>query len=131
MNPYEEINEALDELEKLEKIENMTEDFFDRVVENTLDGCRETLVIKGKEYRRNNNPMHNFEVGARIEDKTREEILHGMALKHHISIRDIREDITKGILPNKKVVEEKFGDAINYLILEKASILDRIENSNK
>ena len=38
----------------------------------------------------------------------------------------MRNDLTKGKLPSKALVNEKFGDAINYLILEKASILDKI-----
>lgn len=64
--------------------------------------------------------MHNFEQGAKITGQIREKVLFGFALKHHISIADMRDDIEKGLIPTKEKVEEKFNDAIIYLILEKA-----------
>ena len=107
--------------------------FFDEVIEESITQITETLLVKGKEYRRNGNPFHNFEAGARKENKTREEVLHGFALKHEISIGDIRNDLSKGILPKAEQVNEKFNDLIIYLLIEKASILERIktnENAN-
>ena len=107
--------------------------FFDEVIEESIKQITETLLVKGKEYRRNGNPFHNFEEGARKENKTREEVLHGFALKHEISIGDIRNDLSKGILPKAEQVNEKFNDLIIYLLIEKASILERLktnENAN-
>lgn len=104
----------------------MTTDFFKKVLSDTIKEIEKTLGVKALEYVRNNNAMHNFDAGSRITKQIREEVIYGFALKHHISIADIRNDIKEGKLPTKEVVEEKFGDAINYLILEKASILDRI-----
>lgn len=101
--------------------------FFDKIIEESITQITETLLVKGKEYRRNGNPFHNFEVGARKENKTREEVLHGFALKHEISIGDIRNDLSKGILPKSEQVNEKFNDLIIYLLIEKASILERIK----
>ena len=49
-----------------------------------------------------------------------------MLLKHEIFISDITNDIDFGILPNENTVNEKFNDNIIYLIIKKASILDRI-----
>ena len=41
-----------------------------------------------------------------------------MFLKHFVSIQDIVEKIeTKGEYPEGDILEEKIGDAINYLIL--------------
>ncbi|AGO48754.1 hypothetical protein Phi46:3_gp010 [Cellulophaga phage phi46:3] len=108
----------------------MKKEFFKTVLKNTIDSVQETLGVKAMEYVRNDNAMHNFDVGARITGSSREQVLYGFALKHHISIQDIRDDIEKGILPSKEKVEEKYNDAINYLILEKASVLERIENNN-
>ena len=105
----------------------MTSDRFDEVVKDTLKKVENILVIKGKEYRRNNNPFHNFDVGAKKTGQIREKVLDGMLLKHEISIADITDDLEKGILPTLKIVDEKFIDNINYLILKKASIIDRIE----
>ena len=59
-----------------------------------------------------------------------EKVLDGFLLKHEISISDITNDLEKGIIPTKDIVNEKFGDNIIYLILKKAMILSRINGSN-
>lgn len=106
----------------------MTENRFEQIVDETLNQIRETLIIKGKEYRRNNNPFHNFEEGSKRTGLIREKVLDGMLLKHEISIADITNDLTEGKLPKIETIEEKFGDNLIYLILKKASIIDKIEN---
>lgn len=107
----------------------MTENRFEQVVDETLNKIKETLIVKGKEYRRNNNPFHNFDVGSQITGLIREKVLDGMLLKHEVSIADITNDLTEGKLPKIETVEEKFGDNLIYLILKKASIIDKIENN--
>lgn len=104
----------------------MTEEQFNKVVEDTLDEIRNTLIVKGKEYRRHNNPFHNFETGASKSGRTREQVLDGFLLKHEISIADMTNDLDKGILPKVETVNEKFGDNIIYLLLKKAMFVDRI-----
>jgi len=107
----------------------MTEKKFEEIVKKTLNQIKETLIIKGREYRRNNNPFHNFDVGSLKTGILREKVLDGFMLKHEISIDDIVNDIVLGKLPTKEMVEEKFGDILIYTIIKKASILDRIENN--
>lgn len=109
----------------------MKKQFFKDVLDQTIESIKQTLGVKAMEYVRNDNAMHNFDVGARITGQTREKVLYGFALKHHISIDDIRNDLENGKLPTIDMVNEKFGDAINYLILEKASILHKINQQNK
>ena len=106
----------------------MTQGKFDGIVDSTCKSIVNTLSIKGREYTRNDNPLHNFEVGATMSGQIREKVLYGFALKHLISLADIRNDIEKGKLPSLETIEEKFGDVINYLILEKASLIDRLDN---
>lgn len=108
--------------------ENDKEREFNLVVESTLDEIRELLVCKGKEYRRNNNPYHNFEEGATKTGLIREKVLDGFLLKHEISISDMTNDIAAGILPKESVVNEKFNDNLIYLLIKKAMVLDRIKN---
>lgn len=108
----------------------MTKEFFKKVLSETLEDINQKLGIKAMEYTRNNNPMHNFESGANVLGCTREDVINFYALKHRVSIDDIRNDIAEGKLPKRETVEEKFGDLINYLILEKASILDRIKKED-
>ncbi len=109
----------------------MKKQFFKDVLDQTIESIKQTLGVKAMEYVRNDNAMHNFDVGARITGQTREKVLYGFALKHHISIDDIRNDLENGKLPTIDMVNEKFGDAINYLILEKASILHKINQQNQ
>lgn len=103
-------------------------DAFDKEVESTINKIRDVLLVKGKEYIRNNNPLHNFEVGARKKNTTREKVLDGFLLKHEISIEDMTNDLDKGILPSKDIVNEKFMDNIIYLLIKKACFIDRIDN---
>lgn len=100
---------------------------FEDVVTDTLKQCQDTMLIKGREYRRNNNPFHNFDKGVEISGKSREEVIWGFALKHFISIQDIRSDLRDGKLPSEELLNEKYGDMINYLLIEKASIVARIK----
>jgi hypothetical protein len=108
----------------------MTEEEFDLVVDFRIEEIKETLQIKGKEYKRNNDPLHNFEVAARLGNTTREKALWGFALKHYVSFMDMLDDIEKGTLPKTEKVDEKLGDLINYLILCEASIKDKIINED-
>jgi len=108
----------------------MTEQRFDEIVEQTLNEIRETLIVKGKEYRRNNNPFHNFDVGSQRSGLIREKVLDGFLLKHEISIADMTNDLVENKLPKLETVNEKFGDNLIYLIIKKASIIDKIENEN-
>ena len=105
----------------------MTENRFEQIVDETLNQIQNVLIEKGKEYRRNNNPFHNFEEGSKRTGLIREKVLDGMLLKHEISIAYMTNDLENDILPKIETVEEKFGDNLIYLILKKASIIDKIE----
>lgn len=104
----------------------MSPEHFDAIVEDSIAHIRTSLVVKAKEYRRNDNPFHNFDIGQQISTsgETREDVIWGMARKHFISIQDIKNDTKKGILTKKSVLNEKYGDLINYLIIEKASLME-------
>ena len=109
----------------------MTENRFEQIVDETLNQIKETLIVKGKEYRRNNNPFHNFDEGSKRSGLIREKVLDGMLLKHEISIADITNDLEKGTLPKISTIDEKFGDNVIYLIIKMASIIDKIEQQNE
>ena len=109
----------------------MTEERFDEVVDVFLNSIRETLIVKSKEYRRNNNPFHNFDIGSQRSGLIREKVLDGFLLKHEISIADITNDLEKGVLPKISTLDEKFGDNVIYLILKMASIIDKIESKDE
>ncbi len=104
----------------------ITEGQFDTLVDTRCMIIKRTLVEKGKEYRRNNDPLHNFRIAAKVQNTTEEKALWGFAVKHYVSFLDILNDIEKGILPKEEVIDEKIGDLINYLILCEASIKEKI-----
>ena len=104
----------------------MTEEKFNQIITETLDEIKQTLIVKGKEYRRNSNVFHNFEQGSSRSGLSREKVLDGFLLKHEISIADMTNDLDKGVFPKMETVNEKFGDNIIYLLIKKAMIVDRI-----
>lgn len=106
----------------------MSEQDFDTLVQQRIQKINSTLIEKGKEYRRNNDPLHNFRVAAKVQNTTEEKALWGFAVKHYVSFLDILNDIEKGFIPKAEVVDEKIGDLINYLVLCEASIKEKINN---
>lgn len=97
---------------------------FENTIKSTLESIKELLIVKGKEYRRKNNPYHNFEVGAEKTGQSRIEVLRGFALKHSISIDDMIEDLENGMHPSIEKVNEKYNDLITYLLIEKSMMIE-------
>ena len=116
------VREGFDKIDK-----EAGNDYFEKVVNDTLAEVKELLILKGKEYRRNDNVYHNFDQGAKIKGITPEKVLDGFLLKHEVSIADMTDDLDKGILPTKEKVEEKFNDNIIYLLIKKSMILNRLK----
>ena len=111
---------------KAEMFSSEAEQDFEEVIKQTLAACKEVMISKGREYRRNNDPFHNFNQGAKLTGKTREEVIWGFALKHFISVQDIKADMLQGKMPTEALLNEKYGDLLNYLLIEKASIMSKI-----
>jgi hypothetical protein len=109
----------------------ITETQFDTLVDTRCNQIKNTLVEKAKEYRRNNDPLHNFRVAAKVGNTTEEKALWGFATKHYVSFLDMLNDVEQGNLPTFAYVDEKIGDLINYLILCEASIKEKITNNKK
>lgn len=108
---------------------NNREQQFEAIIANTIHELQELLLIKGKEYRRDNNPYHNFEIGSIIEQKTREEVLQGFLLKHLISVKDMRNDLKQGIFPTENKVNEKYNDILIYFMIEKAMMIENCKET--
>lgn len=106
----------------------MKNEDFEKVLSRRLDRIKETLGIKAKEYVRNNDRLHNFNVGADITNTGRHRVLDGFLMKHYISYRDMLDDIDNGKLPTPAYIDEKIGDIINYFILQEASMLQDLKD---
>lgn len=107
----------------------MKEERFEQIVDETLNQIRETLIVKGAEYRRNQDPFHNFNQGAIKSQQHSLKVLDGFLLKHEISISDICDDIIYyDKKPKIETINEKLGDNLIYLLIKKAMLIDIIEN---
>lgn len=104
--------------------------YFNEIVEGQCAHIKSVLASKGKEYSRGDR-LSNFKTGGRIINDTPEHALMGMKLKHDVSVIDIVDDLEQGNLPTYGVLSEKIGDSINYLILLKALIIERLEIADK
>ena len=103
---------------------------FDVIVEKRLELIKKVLLSKGKEYASEKSAFHNFEAATGLSfHKTREKVAWEYMVKHLQSIKDILNHIETGGFngyPSTPLVEEKLGDAINYLILIEAMLHERI-----
>ena len=99
---------------------------FEKVIENIQNRIYNTIIIKAREYSRNEDRLHNFNIGADISKQSRERVLDGFLLKHYISYRDMLNDIDNNKLPSVEYLEEKIGDMLLYLMLFEASVKDKI-----
>ena len=93
----------------------MTNEAFQTILEGRIDAMRKTLASKAKEYAGPTDRLHNFKDAHEIEGVTAADACRGMLLKHWVSIRDM----VKGV-PSTATINEKIGDAINYLVLLEA-----------
>lgn len=95
----------------------MTEKEFDEIFERRMYLIKSVMMKKKAEYAKETNRLHNFHRAAAMLDCTKAQALVGMWSKHIISILDI-VDAEKPV--TIEMIEEKIGDAINYLILLEA-----------
>lgn len=98
---------------------------FQNILQDRIDKIREVLSSKQKEYATDHDKLHNFKEGARIDGKrTSAQVCWGYILKHLTSIHDIVNEIAAGNTAKLPLIDEKIGDAINYLILLEAILKD-------
>jgi|688.fasta_scaffold00850_47 hypothetical protein len=113
----------------------MKRDEFIKSTEEALELLMDTLKYKGKEYSTVDNTFANFEnaIGTSMCD-TREGVLWHYMLKHVVSIKDMVQELEVGGQFSKNYTEEyvneKIGDNINYLLLLRAMLLERLQTNN-
>jgi len=119
----------------------MNQKQFDKVLDRRIELIKEVLSSKGAEYSTGKDKCHNFRRAGEMLRTTPEKALVGMWSKHLISIFDIVDKIENENLKiglnfilnplkvkiSKALIEEKIGDAINYLILLEALLKERYE----
>jgi hypothetical protein len=101
----------------------MKNEQFEEILESRLAAIKTTLSNKAKEYAIGDR-LYNFKRAAEISRTTPQKALIGMLMKHLVSVIDLVEGSTK---PTEYLVNEKIGDAINYLILLEAIFKEQTE----
>jgi hypothetical protein len=108
---------------------------FDQIVGKRLDLIKKVLVSKGKEYSTETDVFHNFRAAAGVSfHNAPEKVAWEFMTKHLQSIKDILNHVEIGGFngyPSEALVEEKIGDAVNYLILIEGMLKERIKYENK
>lgn len=108
-------------------------EFRDQVVEPRIEKIRDVLSKKAAEYSPSADAFHNFEVSVGMSfHKCREKAAWEMMVKHLTSIKDLLDmceikDFSSNVTP--ALIEEKFGDAINYFILMEGMVKETLSFS--
>lgn len=91
------------------------------IVQEQFQLCTDLLCAKGKEYSLEEDRLLAFKRAASIQGETPEQALCGMFAKHVVSIFDMSMSAQEFSVGKWN---EKITDAINYLVLLKALILE-------
>jgi hypothetical protein len=100
---------------------------FEELLSNRLLKIKTVLSSKAMEYAIGDR-LYNFKRAAEIERTTPEKALFGMFAKHLVSVIDLVEG---SIEPTDYLVNEKIGDAINYLILLEALLIEKLHGTHE
>ena len=104
----------------------MNAEQFEKILDRRLELTKQVIAKKRKEYAGDDGDrLHNFNRAAAMLGVSREKALVGMWTKHIVSILDIVDGLSPVNMPTVEMVEEKIGDAINYLILLEAMLKER------
>lgn len=99
---------------------------FDKLVNETLDTCKEIMVSKGGEYAHGDDRLDNFKRNALVLGLTPEDVWAIYFHKHLDAIDTYTQDVRHGLeRPRSESILGRFDDAINYLILGKALAVER------
>lgn len=96
--------------------------FVTKVIQERMDLINKLLLIKGEEYVRGGDRLHNFRRGAEMERVNMPRALHGYLQKHLVSYLDMLDDLDKGKYVSHAVIDEKLGDILVYFFLQEATI---------
>ena len=102
----------------------MNDSDFSAVVQRRIKMILESLDVKAKEYARGDR-LHNFKRAADLKQETPEKALIGFWTKHLVSLLDMVDDLDRGVNHPAKLWDEKITDAVNYLVLLEALIVER------
>src|SRR5690554_535189 len=98
----------------------MTAETFNKLLNLRLQKIVESLGQKANEYATDDR-LHNFKEAGKTFECLPTEACWAYMMKHLVSIKDLANGTKKG---SPDLIHEKIGDAINYLILMEALLLE-------
>lgn len=101
--------------------------FEQEVLRRRLSLIERTLASKAAEYATDDR-LHNFKRAAAMLEDFPESACVGFMTKHLVSVLDIVDRLP--VVPTREMIDEKIGDAINYLILLEALLVERIATAS-
>lgn len=109
----------------------MTHEKFNNFAKNFVKQTTSVLYAKGKSYALNRNDrLEHFKSAAKYLNTTPQEACLAQLTKHLVSIRDM-VCANDGAAFSPEQWDEKIGDAINYLVLLRAIVIDQeMEDKN-
>ena len=99
---------------------------FDEMLDICFKRIDNVLRSKAQEYASDHDRLHNFHKAAGLTGGTPKQACWGFNVKHLVSIADMVESDEEFPL---KVWDEKLFDAINYLLLLRALVIDDIPDA--
>jgi len=103
----------------------MTAKEFEQILKARTQKMVLTLGRKAGEYATADDRLHTFKEAARLGGLTPAEALMGMWLKHVVSVCDMVREQSAGKPITQDRVDDKIGDAINYLVLLEAVFAEK------
>lgn len=104
----------------------MSHDDFNMILERRIQLMRAVLSVKAKEYATGKDRLHNCQAAADELGGAPAENAWGFVKKQLISVRDL----ILGDQPvTKAMIDERIGDAQNYLVLIEALLIERLQCS--
>ena len=105
---------------------------FNKLVDSTVETCKEIMSSKGGEYAHGDDRLDNFKRNAEQLGLTSLDVWSIYFRKHLDAITMYTQDVRSG---NERVRSEpilgRFDDAINYLILGKGLVIEHEKSKKK
>lgn len=98
---------------------------FEAIIDYRVGRIRNTLSSKGKEYALTDDRLAAFKHAGLLCHRSPKQALLGMLAKHIISLVDMIEADSTGMVFAFDQWNEKITDAINYLILLEALVVEK------
>jgi len=97
---------------------------FELLVDKIQNRCKRVLVKKADQYAGEEDRLENFVRAGDLQGMTPADACFSMFSKHIVSIAMMLEEDPETMNRSKKVWDEKITDALNYLMLLEACLID-------